>query len=262
MRAYIEFAKKAFLNNMVYRFNHFIGILNTCLQIFIFWCIYKTLYGGATQVDGITFSMVTTNFILSLGLSSAFNLNDFFIKKKLNDGSIVNEFLKPVNFKARILAEDLGTIAFKLIFNFTPALIITALVFEMNAPVNLASTLLFVLSTALVFFVLWNLSFIIQTASFWLVNVWSISTIKNVFVNVLSGAMLPLWFMPKKVVSIIKFTPFDSIYLTPVQIYLGKITGNEIAINFLRQVIWIAILYLIGEIMWRCGQKKLIVQGG
>ena len=262
MRAYIEFAKKAFLNNMAYRFNHFIGILNTCLQIFIFWCIYKTLYGGANEVDGITFSMVTTNFILCLGLSSAFNLNDFFVKQKINDGSIANEFLKPVNFKGRILAENLGNMVFKLIFNFTPALIITALVFGMNAPVNLGSMLLFILSTSLGFFVLWNLSFIIQMTSFWLVNVWSISTIKNVFVNVLSGAMLPLWFMPERVLHIIKYTPFDSIYFTPVQIYLGKISTDELAFNFSRQIIWIAILYLIGEIMWRCGQKKLVVQGG
>jgi len=65
MRAYIEFGRKKFLNNMVYKFDYIVGIFNTCLQFFIFWCIYKSLYGTAIEIDGVTFSMVTTSFILS-----------------------------------------------------------------------------------------------------------------------------------------------------------------------------------------------------
>ena len=64
MSPYFAFAKKSFLNRSAYRFDHLMGILNTLLRIFIFWCIYKALYGGKTQVDGITMAMVTTNFVL------------------------------------------------------------------------------------------------------------------------------------------------------------------------------------------------------
>jgi ABC-2 type transport system permease protein len=81
-------------------------------------------------------------------------------------------------------------------------------------------------------------------------------------VNVLSGAMLPLWFMPEGVMKIIKYTPFDSIYFTPIKIFLGQMKGNEIVYNFGRQFIWIVILYLIGNALWEKGQRKLIVQGG
>jgi ABC-2 type transport system permease protein len=98
--------------------------------------------------------------------------------------------------------------------------------------------------------------------SFWIINVWSISTIKNVLINVFSGSMLPLWFLPDSIMKLIKFTPFDSIYFTPIRLYLGEMTIEEVIFNFGRQFIWICILYIIGEIMWRSGQKKLIVQGG
>ena len=40
---YLAFAKKSFLARSAYRFNHFMGILNTCLQIFIFWEIKMTV---------------------------------------------------------------------------------------------------------------------------------------------------------------------------------------------------------------------------
>ncbi len=260
-RPYLEFAKKTFLNKMVYRFDYVIGIFNTCLQIFIFWCIYKALYKTATEINGVTFSMVTTNFILSLGLSNAFYLNDFFVQGKISDGSIANEFLKPVNFKGRMMAETVGTIAFQLLFNFLPALMIAVFVVGIQPPVNLFGLFYFLISAFLGFLVLWCISFIVQMSAFWFVYFWSISTIKNVFVNVLSGAMLPLWFMPDPIMKIIKFTPFESIYFIPVKLYLGDVDSNEFFI-FARQIIWILILYLIGEILWRCGQKKLVVQGG
>ena len=65
---YFAFAKKSFLQKSAYRMDHWMGILNTIIRLFIFVEIYRALYGGRDCVDGITMSMVTTNFILSLGL--------------------------------------------------------------------------------------------------------------------------------------------------------------------------------------------------
>ena len=66
MMPYIAFGKKSFMLKSAYRFDHFMGILNTIVRIFIFWVIYKALYGSRTEVEGITMTMVTTNFILSI----------------------------------------------------------------------------------------------------------------------------------------------------------------------------------------------------
>ncbi len=93
-------------------------------------------------------------------------------------------------------------------------------------------------------------------------NVWAVMTIKNVFINVLSGSMIPLWFMPDVMRTVIGFTPFESIYFTPVQIYLGKIGGSDIILGFAKQIIWITALLLMGSVVWKKGQKKIVVQGG
>lgn len=60
---YLAFGRQSFLERSAYRFEHFMGILNTLLKIFIYWEIYRALYGGQTEVDGITMTMVTTNFV-------------------------------------------------------------------------------------------------------------------------------------------------------------------------------------------------------
>ncbi|MDP4146427.1 MAG: ABC-2 family transporter protein [Bacillota bacterium] len=262
MSVYLEFAKKKFLNKMVYRFDYIAGILNTVMTYVVFYCIYKALYGGAQAVSGITFSMVTTNFIISLCLSNVYSFDDEFIQRKIHDGSIANEFLKPVNFKGRILAENIGENCFRILFNFLPALLIASVFTRIEKPSSVLFLFLFIISTILGYLILWEMSFIVQTLAFWMYRVWGIGTIKDVIVSIFSGTMIPLWFMPGKVMNFIKLTPFDSIYFTPLKLYLGQITGNDVVLNFGRQLLWIGILFIIGDVLWKCGEKKVVVQGG
>ncbi len=259
---YLAFAKKSFLNRSAYRFDHFMGILNTLLRIFIFWGIYTALYDGRNDVDGITLMMVTTNFILSMCLDAIFAVNDFYLPNRIHDGSIANELLLPISVSGRMLADNLGTTIFKLIYHFIPAVIVSALFIGIQPPKNIAMLCLFVLSALLGYGVLWTISYAVQMCAFWLINVWSIVTIKNVFVNVLSGSMLPLWFMPAWMQKIMNFLPFSSIYFTPVQIYLGQLTYGEIMSKCALQLVWIILIYLIGTLLWKKGKKKLVVQGG
>ncbi len=259
---YFAYAKKCFLGRSAYRFDHLMNILSTCLQIFIFWGIYRALYGGNSEVDGITLPMVTTNFVLSMGLGAVFCTNDYFLPDKIHDGSISTELLRPISFPGRMVAENAGNALFNLIFRFAPALLAAVLTIGMSAPAGAAMFGMFLISALLGYGVLWAISFTVQMSAFWFVNVWSITTIKNVFINVLSGSMIPLWFMPGWMSGVLRFTPFSSIYFTPVQIYLGQLNNWEIAEKCAVQLVWIVLIYLVGDMLWRKGQRKLVVQGG
>lgn len=262
MRTYLEFAIKKFQNKMTYRLEFFMGIINTVMTIVVYLCIYKALYAGADEIDGITFSMVATNFVISLGLSNAFGFNEMFLQDKVHSGSITNEFLKPVNFVLRMLSENAGEGIFKIVFNFVPAVCFTLLYTKLCPPKSVLHLLLMLFSVVLGYLILWLISFIIQTWCFWLFSVWGIITIKNVFVNILSGALIPLWFMPPVLQKIISYTPFQSIYFTPVQIYLGNVEGVELLTSVGVQFLWIAVLGLIANAFWKKGVKKLVIQGG
>lgn len=262
MRAYIEFAKKKFQNQIAYPMEVFMGILNTVLTVVIFCSIYRALYGEKSQVDGITFSMVATNFLISLGLSEVFSFDEMFLQNKYRDGTISNELLKPVNFKFRMLAENIGSSGFKLLFHFMPAVLFTCCYTSICKPKSPESLLLMAVSVMLGYLVLWLLSFIVQTWCFWIFSTWGIMVMKNVVVNILSGTMLPLWFMPDSLRKIVAYTPFQAIYFVPVQIYLGQVEGIVLAKSLLSQLLWIGILYFIGELFWQQGIKRVVVQGG
>lgn len=258
----MEFAIKKFQDKMAYRLDFFMGIINTAITILVYLCIYKALYGDAADIDGISYAMVATNFVVTLGLSNAFHYNEMFLQDKIRDGSITNEFLKPVSFTLRLLSENVGEGMFKIIFHFIPALCITIFYTKLCPPKSVFGLPVMFLSVALGYLILWLISFIIQTWSFWLFSVWGIITIKNVIVSILSGSLLPLWFMPQALRKIISVTPFESIYFTPVRIYLGELGGREIFSALAVQFMWIVILGAIANMFWKKGVKKLVVQGG
>lgn len=260
--AYVAYAKKTFLGKSAYRFDHLMSILSTVLQFFIFYEIYRALYGTGESVDGITMSMVTTNFVLSLGLGTIFSPNDYFLPSRIWDGSISTELLRPMSFKGRMIAENVGESLFNLIFKFIPVLLIAIFTTGMEKPAGVLNMLLFIGSALLGYGVLWSISFLIQMTSFWLINIWSLITIKDVFVNILSGKMIPLWFMPVWMKGVLKYTPFETIYFTPVQIYLGQLNASEMLSKCLIQMVWIVGIYMLGNMLWNKGQRKLVVQGG
>jgi len=262
MTPYLAYFKISFKQNTVYRIEWVLGIVNTCVQIFILIAIWKALYSGQRAMNGIDFSVIATNFIISLGLSNVFYTNDFAIQRKLNDGSIANELLKPIDFRKILLANNLGEIVFKFFSNFIPSLIITSLAIGILPPAGILALFFYAISMVLGFAVLWSISLIVQMTAFWIINVWSVSTIKDVFIRVLSGIALPLWFMPKPLLKIIEYTPFDSIYHIPMQIYLGQLGLAEIGSSMMKQIIWVAVLYGISVFMWHRGKEKIIMQGG
>lgn len=78
-----------------------------------------------------------------------------------------------------------------------------------------------------------------------------------------SGALIPIAFMPDIVIKIIKFTPFYYMQNAPFNIYNGYITDrNEILKIILLQIIWIILLTIIGKKEIKRQLRKVIVQGG
>lgn len=241
---YLFFLKRALKNNTIYRFDYFLGCLNVCIQIFISCEIWKALYITNHVSGKVSLNVVLTSFIINLGLSNIYSIDDLTVQRKFCDGTIICELLKPINYRIYLLADTVGNILFKLLFNLIPCSAIMIIVYRnyFIFCINSCSLCVFFLSIILGFMVLWEISSIVQMLCFWIVNVWSISTIKDVFINVLAGTILPVWYLPEAIQNIIKYTPFAAIYITPLKIYLNQMGTKQQIEALLMQLIWIIIL--------------------
>lgn len=262
MQAYIKFLKKSFKKDFVYKFDCIIGVINTIIMILIYVAIWKAIYGSKTSIDGTSLQVVVTNFVLALAISQAFNLNDFMVSEKIFDGTIIYDILRPVSFMGYLLSHNLGAILFKIITQVIPAIAVCSFIFEILPPSTIVLLIIALASLVLGFFIMFLISFMISCIAFWFHNVWSIATIKNVLISILAGVYIPLWYLPERIQEIIKYTPFDSIYYTPISIYLGRLTNDMILNMMLKQALWVGILYVISKTVYSSAIKKLVHQGG
>lgn len=262
MRAYVEFAKKAFQNNITYRADYVAGVINAIIMIFVNICIWKAIYEDEQAVDGVQFKMLITYIVLAFLMQCIYAMDEYRIENKVRSGSIGLDLLKPINFGGYIFSYNLGILIFRVVMQLTPALIVSVILFRMLPPFSLTMFACFLLSMILGYLVLYCLNFIVWISSFWFYWTFSLVTIKDAAVMILSGALLPLWFMPQAMIDFINLTPFASIYYVPITIYLGQMPMEDILLALVKQVVWALGLFIAGRLLWRSALKKLVVQGG
>ena len=69
-------------------------------------------------------------------------------------------------------------------------------------------------------------------------------------------------FFPRWFIRLTQFTPFPSMVNTVIEVYLGTLTGPEIAQALLAQIAWIVLLLVAGQLVLRAGVRHLVIQGG
>jgi ABC-2 type transport system permease protein len=73
-----------------------------------------------------------------------------------------------------------------------------------------------------------------------------------------SGLIMPLTFFPTWLREVARGLPFSSFLQTPVDVWLGKYRGWEIAL----QVVWAVVLLAVGQVVLRRATRRVVVQGG
>ena len=59
-----------------------------------------------------------------------------------------------------------------------------------------------------------------------------------------------------------RWTPFPSMVNAVVEVYMGVLSGPEIARTLLVQALWAVLLFTAGQAVLRVGVRRLVVQGG
>ncbi|MDE5718224.1 MAG: ABC-2 family transporter protein, partial [Lachnospiraceae bacterium] len=77
-----------------------------------------------------------------------------------------------------------------------------------------------------------------------------------------AGAVIPLPFFPPKWQRVLELLPFASMQNVPLRVYSGSMTGAETERAVALQVIWLAVLVLLGSGLCRAAEKKATIQGG
>ncbi|WP_270169492.1 ABC transporter permease [Paenibacillus sp. SYP-B4298] len=263
MALYLEFFRKAFQERYAFRFNFYITILASIFLLVIQINVWTALYSNKGTISSINLNeMVSYVIIASVVVALTKSGAGSKIAERVENGNIVLDLMKPVNFKQYLFSEDLGKNLFQAIFVTVPAIAVTWLFYDFSIGGAMESLLLFLPSLVLGILIAFQIHYIFGLLAFWLETSWYIPFFIGAMFDLFAGSVVPLWFYPKWLYDMCQFLPFRFIFFEPISIYLGKYALHQIVNLLLLQAGWLVVLILIEKIVWMRVQHKLAVHGG
>ncbi len=263
MKIFWSFARQAFHNAAVYRFEFWMRFVSIFLTMYSIHWVWRTLYTQRPGAFGVSLEQMVTYGLLGMALEAFLDVGpEWYIAMQVRSGAIDTDLMKPLDFHVYMLAMSTGEMLFNLGVLSVPALVMGHYLFNLQLPPNVSAGLLFGISLVFGYLVLFHLGFLLGSLVLVTLDIRSISWAYYSLVSFFAGQMVPLWLFPQFLRALAEALPFKSVYYIPMSIYIGTLAGESAlqAIGF--QVIWAVLLVLVSRWAWRQVHARLIVQGG
>lgn len=268
MRTYRPFTRAGMMESVAYRANFICFLLGEIMSCFIMFFVWKAVFMSTDSSTFMGFTMedmVVYLFITFLTSYLTYSDGTYAIATEIRDGSIAMRMIKPCSFDMCFLFQELGNKIFNIIVIFLPIVVgVEAYRWAVTGACqfNIVYFLLYIVSLVMAYLISFYFNVSYGFMAFYLKNLWGADILKEVIVNFLSGATIPLAFMPTLLADVLSFLPFSSLSYTPVMIYMGMYSPSQIATKMLLQVFWLLMMILLSKAVWNHAVKRLCSQGG
>lgn len=263
MGIYWEFVKKSFQARFIYRVNSYFQVAGSIIKLFVLISAWTALYHGKAQINGITLSdmisFVTINLVVAAVTYSHMGEK---IANRVNDGSIAMDFMKPINFKLYMIADDLGENLYRAAFTTIPACAFAALFWGFRFPDSPLRMAMFLVSLTNGLIIIMYINYIFGLAAFWFKSAIFVEWFLGALLELFSGTFVPLWFYPQLLLKMSMVLPFRYISFEPIAIFLGRTPMVNWFSVIATQWGWIVAIWVIDRIAWRMVQSRVTVHGG
>ena len=246
-----------------YKHRSIISFASSILAVFILWFVWTAIFQSSpeTVIGGFTIDTMITYVIIAVVMRSIlFSYIENNIEFDVRTGYISIQIVRPYIYPIYYFFIAIGNVLYRLIINAIPILFIGFFVLNISLPLN---PILFFISLGLGFIVNFLLILLTGLWAFWSMgSIWGIKYTRQVVSEVVSGSIIPLTMFPLWLANIAELLPFKAVYYTPISIYVGHITGEQIIYAMLQQIFWIGVLFAFAYFIWKKSENKVISQGG
>lgn len=261
--AYVDFIRIRFLTMLAYRVNYYSGILIYLVNIGAQYFLWKAIYSGSGQLEGMDLLQMTT-YVAVAWMARAFYFNnlDREIATEIRDGSVAIQFIRPYPYLVVKMMQGLGEGLFRLLLFSTPGMLLVWLLFPVRLPHDPLLWLAFLLMLLLSFLINSQINIITGLFAFFLENNEGMMRMKRVAVDLFSGLIIPVSFFPGWAEAVLKALPFQAITYLPSAVFAGRAGGVSVSGVLTVQALWFAGLIIPMWLMWQAARRRLFVQGG
>jgi ABC-2 type transport system permease protein len=260
---YAEFARVGFVNILAFRLRYFTGIITYSLNVTIYYFIWSAVYHPGQSIAGYNMAQMLTYVSVGWIIRSFYtNTIDQEMAYEVIDGRISMDLIKPVSVQWMWICRSMGESAFRLGLLTVPTAAVVAFVFPMQGPASRGHFYIFLASVLGSFFLMGAIGFMIGTCAIPLKSILALVRAKQWLIELLSGLLLPMSFVPDSVRKVMAWLPFEHIAYTPLQIYLGNLNHSQSLHALGIQWLWVVALLVMAHLWWNRCLRNMTVQGG
>jgi len=239
-----------------------VNILDLAAKIFLWTAIFNN--AKSDVLNGFTLELMIVYLIANQIVFHLTFLNpQFDMAEDIRMGTIAVKFIKPISYRLQIFFGSLGHLLGELCFGILPTSIIFAFYLSLtDIKIGLLSLLLFILSIIVSFILNFLIAFCFGMIVFYTKNGFGIMQLKDVVFMLLSGSLIPIDFYPEFAKRIVDLLPFKQVVYIPISILIGKLQGFEAIKAISIQALWIVVLFILFDLVWKRTVKRVVVQGG
>ena len=229
------------------------------LRVGVLLALWRIILAGEGMVSGMSLDSVLTYTLIAEVFRQQLNCRTE-IQSALWSGRIGNYYLRPVGVFGQFAAQMFGEWLFNLAF-FSLPLALLAPLFGVNPlPAEPQAAVQFLLSLGLAISVGLALELFFGALVVYLDhNVYNAYQLREAFVTLLSGALLPLPLLPWNLGEFFAYLPFAATASAPLLLYIGV---GDPGLLLPLQAFWSAVLWLLAFWFWRLNRERLVCHGG
>ena len=205
---------------------------------------------------------MSTYYILSISIALMVEWGiDAQIGNSIRKGQVNRELLNPISYFQYYFGIKLGETAYLGIIGLG-AFIICSIIFGVVFPTNIFNFISFIIVILINIIVLFFIDIIIGMCAFYTNMIWGMTVLRKAIITIFSGLIAPITLFPIWFQNISKILPFQEFIYTPVSIYMGMLSKQEVIFTFGKQIIWGVILYITAKLFYNKAIKNITINGG
>jgi ABC-2 type transport system permease protein len=260
-RAYGRLLAVGPLVDLAYRFSSLARLVFLFMRIYLFYALWSAVYQPGQVVAGLNARQAVTYSVLAALQGWAAGGMADSIQGRVYDGSIIFLFLRPFPVLRYFFVQRLGSAAYGLIWLVLGGLIGWAVGLVMP-PASPAVLGIYLASTLLAQLVAYHLQLLFSMTAFWTVRTTGLSMLYSFIVQLLGGAIVPIWFFPGWLQRAALWLPFQAMASTPLSLYVGRLPASAAAGALALQALWCLVLAALARLLFAVAERRVVVHGG
>ncbi|MFG1907349.1 ABC transporter permease [Kribbella sp. NPDC048928] len=256
------FYRAGYRSVLAYRADLLFGVIGFVIQTVLAVAVWRVLYDGHDEVAGVASSTAVAYAVLAGCIQSVVMPWQFSsLPQRVFRGQIGVDMMRPRSLISQNLAQAAGTMVGRLPIGVAGLAVGLALG-GVQAPRSLLDLFASAVSILLGIANIMTINLLVSMIAFWTLETGGVMILYRFASAFLSGALIPLWFMPEWLQPIIGRLPFQAQIYAPLSIWFGTRHGGELIGTLALQLGWVLALFVLLQLVWRRAVHRVVVLGG